>query len=515
MEASPARESTRRVRFVLAERELQARGWRQLKPTRMRGFTLPTAPLQALASLPIKAKLILTHAGIVLLAVLLLLGLTLGSYRSSLEKRLIETCLLTGRQLAESELVKQNLITPANDEIAAAELQAQVVNLQRLGIQGFRFAYVADRQLRLRAHTDFVQRGKTLADGSRAEALRSGSPQLIVDRDILEVAYPVVSRRPGPSGAPEPVPVGLVGVGLSQREVLRPLYRAQRTAAFGIVLVLLVSGMLIAFVADRMTQQVDHLAEGIRRLGRGDLDVRIPAITRDELGTLAHEFNRMILSLREKIEMQKYVSPLTVQMIHRKATVGQSVEISRLQSVSLLFSDVRNFSAIADTLPPPQVVELLNVYLDLQARIVEQCGGMVDKFVGDEVMAVFLGAAQVENALRAACEIQRQVARLNAQRAQGGLLTVQVGIGVHTGPAVTGSVGSRDRRDHTVLGDTVNVAFRLCAMAQPGQILVTEAIAASSKGDYLFSGEQLVQLKGKSRPIRVLELDWRQLAVEA
>ncbi|MDZ7374626.1 MAG: HAMP domain-containing protein [candidate division KSB1 bacterium] len=509
MEGFTANRAKGRTGLSSVAPEHPAQGWERVARPRARVLSVPLAPLRSLASLPIRTKLMLTHAGLVSLAVLLLVWLTLGSYRSSLEGRLVETCLLAARQLAESEVVKTNLIAPGDDEIAGAELQAQVVNLERVGIQGFRFAYVADRQLRLRAHTDFLQRGKAISDTALAAALHYGIPQLLTNRDVLEVAYPVLSRRPTPRGTTERVPVGLVGVGLSRHEVLRPLYRAQRTAALGVLSVLAVSALLIVFVSDRMTQQVDRLVEGIRRLGRGELNVSIQVLTRDELGALAHEFNRMIVSLREKIEMQKYISPLTVQMIRRQTTTGRSNEVSKVQNVALLFTDVRNFSAVADTYPPDQVVEILNVYLDLQAQLVERYGGMVDKFVGDEVMAVFLGPSQVENALRAACEIQKAMVRLNARRAAEGLPTVDVGIGIHSGPAVTGSVGSRERKDYTVLGDSVNVAFRLCSMAQPRQVLVTEAIVAAADPRYIFTGEQSVQLKGRSHPIRVFELDWR------
>ncbi len=502
------------MRFSFAEEQIQAQGWRELRRRRFRFPSLARSNWRPLTGLPIKAKLILTHAGIVFLVVVLLVWLTLGNYRSSLERRLLETCLLTARQLAESELVKANLLSPPEDELASADLQANVLSLAHLGVEGFRFAYVADRSLTIRAHTDFNMRGSKIEQEAFAPAFQLGKPQIRTRGGILEVAYPVVSRRPTPDGHPEPVVVGLVGVGLSRHEVLRPLYRAQRAAALGVVFVLLVSGLLIYFVSDRMTQQVDHLAEGIRRLGRGDLNTEIRVITQDELGTLAKEFNRMIVSLREKLEMQKYVSPLTVQMIHRKATNGAASDVSRLPQVAVVFSDVRNFSALADRLPPRQVVDLLNAYLDLQTRVVEQFGGLVDKFVGDEVMAVFLGKDQLRSAIRAACEIQRKIAELNGRRAAAGQPIAEVGIGIHTGPAVAGSVGSRDRKDHTVLGDVVNVAFRLCSLALPGQILVSERVKNAAGGPFQFGGEQHVRLKGKTQPLRIFELRWSSQAVE-
>jgi len=496
-----------RNRFHLVEANKSQKGWTELKkerPARLR----PSLLLGRLAALPIRVKLVLALAGVVAIVTLSLTWLTLMSFRRSLERRLLETCQLTARHLAESEIVKAHLLSPTLDEVGKAELQENVLSLQRLGIEGFEYAYIADHTGHILAHTDFERRGEVLIDTLVSSLSHKPRPLMLTSKKRLEVIYPVISRLRRANGDVQVVTVGFVGVGLSKSAVFRPLRQAQSAGVAGLVLVLFVSGFLIMLVAEGMTRQVNLISEGIREVGHGNLDVEIPVLTQDELGRLASEFNRMIVSLREKLEMQKYVSKLTVQMIHQKASVGGALEVGKRQEVTVLFCDARDFSRISETLPPEDVVALLNDYLDLLAQIVERNQGVVDKFVGDEVMAVFLGQDRVNAAVRTAVQMQLAVKELNRRRQENGKPTLQIGVGIHAGVVVAGSVGSKNRKDHTVLGDTVNVAFRLCALAGPGQIIVSEAVAQARETNFRLAELAPVRLKGKSQPLAVYEVLW-------
>ncbi|MCH7681326.1 adenylate/guanylate cyclase domain-containing protein, partial [candidate division KSB1 bacterium] len=251
-------------------------------------------------------------------------------------------------------------------------------------------------------------------------------------------------------------------------------------------------------------------SDGARAVGSGNLNVVISVNSRDELGQLAAEFNNMIQHLREKLQMQKFVSKLTVQMI--KDTVGVDGKKTRAanQKVTVLFSDVRNFSSIAEQLKPEEIVKLINIYFDLQTRIIESHKGIVDKFMGDQIMAIFQGRAMADNALLAAVEIQRQIRLINHERDTQGKAILEIGIGINNGSAVLGNMGSADRMDYTVIGDVVNVAARLCAKAAIGQIIMSYDLANKVNGSYPTSRLKSLSVKGRVKKIDVCEVDYNR-----
>ncbi|MFN0064177.1 MAG: response regulator [Myxococcaceae bacterium] len=182
------------------------------------------------------------------------------------------------------------------------------------------------------------------------------------------------------------------------------------------------------------------------------------------------------------------------------------------REVTVLFADIRHFTSLSETLPPEQVVGLLNAVLARLAEAVLTCGGTLDKFLGDGLMAVF-GAPvrRSDDALRAlqsARMMMEAVAELPGST-EGGHL--ELGIGINSGVAIVGNLGSAQRTEYTCIGDAVNVASRLCAIASPGEILV------GSRTRELVGQEHLetlppVKLKGKSQPVEVYRVPWGVVA---
>ncbi|GEM_PF-3339060 len=149
-----------------------------------------------------------------------------------------------------------------------------------------------------------------------------------------------------------------------------------------------------------------------------------------------------------------------------------------------------------------------NGILALQASIVRRHGGDIDKYVGDELVAVFLGEKMAERAIRAAMEIQETLLT-SPHLTQDG--AIGIGIGINTGGMVMGAMGSPDRMDYTVIGDNVNLGARLCSVAKPGQILISESTAKEVRASTAFILQALepMTVKGKEKPISVDEVDWR------
>ncbi len=179
------------------------------------------------------------------------------------------------------------------------------------------------------------------------------------------------------------------------------------------------------------------------------------------------------------------------------------------QKVTVLFADIRGFTAMAESMQPEAVVELLNQFFQSMSEVVFGHGGTLDKYLGDGLMALFgapfTGKQDALQAVRAAIEMQTNLQELN--RTTGHELCI--GIGINTGPAIVGFMGTSRRLDYTALGDTVNTASRLTAAAEPGQILIAAATQEEIPGDVPVRAIPPVRLKGKAAPLRVFEVSWK------
>lgn len=180
------------------------------------------------------------------------------------------------------------------------------------------------------------------------------------------------------------------------------------------------------------------------------------------------------------------------------------------REITVLFADIRGFTALSERTAPEALVSMLNEYFEIMADLVFQHEGTLDKFMGDEVMAVW-GAPlaqpdHVSRAVFAALSMRRAVEDYNRFRIARGEDPLKVGIGINTGEAVAGYMGATRTLSYTVIGDTVNVASRLCGHAGPGDILVSEAVAAQLRNVLEIEAREPATLKGKSQPVPVFAI---------
>jgi class 3 adenylate cyclase len=181
--------------------------------------------------------------------------------------------------------------------------------------------------------------------------------------------------------------------------------------------------------------------------------------------------------------------------------------------VTVLFSDIRGFSTFAEQVPPRQAAEVVGRHLAAMAEVVRAHGGMLDKFAGDAVMAVFGAPKPVADhagrAVRCALAMQRRQAELNAEARALRLPASDIGIGLNTGTVIAGLIGGAGRVDYTVIGDAVNVAQRLQSEAKAGEILASAAtMARCAWPEAQPAGTRL--LKGRQQPVEVYRLQWDQ-----
>jgi adenylate cyclase len=182
------------------------------------------------------------------------------------------------------------------------------------------------------------------------------------------------------------------------------------------------------------------------------------------------------------------------------------------QQVTVLFADIRGFTALSEKEKPEKVVNLLNRYFSVMTDIIFEHGGTLDKYIGDGLMAIFgaptAGEEDALNAVKTAVTMQKRLAQLNTELRAEGYANISVGIGLHTGEATIGYIGSNKRSEYTAIGDTVNLASRLESNAAGGQILMSEATAAASGNLIPVNVREPLTVKNRTQPVNVLEVRW-------
>jgi adenylate cyclase len=430
-----------------------------------------------------------------LVAVLCLAIASLGlvsfrAQRSTLRVETTRRAEVLARQLAAAG--KEALLT--KDDLGAF---SAVKDLQKN--PGVAYAFIQDHKGVIFAHSEQKRKGtpwpgQPPEEPQSVEVSVQGSP-------ILESAVPISVKH-----GDKALRVGTARVGVSLAE-LASAVRAQKLSFVGITSLYVGLGLLISFTLGRLlTQQIVVLMAGMRVVSEGNLNRLVPVTNGDETGKLAETFNDMILKLREKIHMEKYISTSTLQAIKNLKDDQRITLGGERRHVTVLFSDIRGFTTLSEALPAEDVVHILNVYLNLQAEVIENRGGVVDKFVGDEVMALFTEEDGEYQAALAAREIQNFVKSLNEARAHFGKRIVEVGVGLNCGPVIMGNMGSERRMDYTVIGDAINAAARLCGKAGGGQIVASRTVT-DKFGDRVKTRElEPMPLKGKKDPMKVAEI---------
>ena len=258
-------------------------------------------------------------------------------------------------------------------------------------------------------------------------------------------------------------------VSLQSRDLALAPYRSIQIGLLLLGVIAAAAGVAgSAVFARSLTQPIGQLVEATRHVAEGRFDRPLALVRPDEIGDLAASFNLMTAGLRERADMQKFVSHSTVEMIQRHQP---DTELGARRAITLLFCDIRGFTAFAGRHPPEEAVRVLNRYLHLQADLVMRHHGDVDKFMGDAVFAHFYGPDMALDAIRCGVEIQRAVRQ--AATADPALPALAVGIGIATGEVIVGSIGSADRLDYTAVGPAVNLASRLCSAAEAHEILLS------------------------------------------
>ncbi len=282
--------------------------------------------------------------------------------------------------------------------------------------------------------------------------------------------------------------------------------------------VALVAATLMAGgLARSISRPLQQLAAHTKLVAAGDYTQSITLPREDELGQLATAFNHMTAGLAERDRVRNLlgmvVSPeIATQLLQSDLKLG-----GEEREVTILFCDLRDFTSFSEKMAPTEVLALLNRYLDRMSSIIEQHGGVIDKFMGDAIMALFGAPVALPDAAQRAVNAAREMARalvsLNAELHAEGKPALAFGIGINTARVVAGNMGSKTRLNYTVIGDGVNLASRLEGLtkepAYATPIIVSEAtlVAINPRPAARELGE--VKVKGKSDAVKIFALSAR------
>ncbi len=349
--------------------------------------------------------------------------------------------------------------------------------------------YVVDSDTRLVAHPEC--RRAALREQRRARGIFravTGTPTFSVPFGLS----PEFTDDAGKAwlGALESLPeLGwAVVVELDRDIAYGPIVQMKRTMVVGGVATTMGLLVLAVWVARWFTRPIRQLETATRHVARRDFDHRVPVLRNDEIGALAQAFNDMAASLQRSEErllaetrirndLSRYLSPEVVEeIIHHPDRMKLGGE---RRTVTVLFADIVGFTSLAERLRPEEVVAILNELFTFATEIILRRGGTIDKFIGDCIMAVFGAPSSAPDdavrAVQAAEDLMRWIDVGNRRWRKAYDIELQLAIGINTGPVVAGNVGSEKRMEYTVIGDTVNVAARLEALAGPGQILLSHS----------------------------------------
>ncbi|PZO41539.1 MAG: adenylate/guanylate cyclase domain-containing protein [Pseudanabaena frigida] len=313
---------------------------------------------------------------------------------------------------------------------------------------------------------------------------------------------------------------GTFRVGITLRKMDDQIVNAvTKTLAVGAIALFL--GIIAAYYLSWiLSQPILRLRESASRLASGELDHRVTILSQDELGALGRSFNDMSDSLQASFgklqktldSFERFVPEKFLQVIAPRGIENIAVGEYAKHNITILFSDIRGYTALSESQTPEETFKFLNEYIAYVGDAIDEYGGFIDKYIGDAVMALF-DENHTDSALKAAIAMQLALKKFNQKREQLGLRTIASGIGIHRGEVVMGTVGFTSRIDSTVIGDAVNVSSRVEGLTKNYncEILITDAVVSALEHPEDFNldiVDESVKVKGKEMAIKLYRLNF-------
>ncbi len=372
---------------------------------------------------------------------------------------------------------------------------------------GVVYAMVVDMDGKIRAHNDVNMSGKHYSATAGSSVFKTGKDYVINSYMgeagiTYDISTPIFSI-----GATNEI--GRVHLGLSEKAAREAVEKASRYIIYLSAIGLFLGGIGAFLLATMMVKPIKLLVSGVRAIGEGKFHQRINISRKDEIGELTSAFNDMAKGLEEREfirnTFQKFVHKDIVDDLLKnpdKIKVG-----GEKKKVTILFADIRGFTPLSESLPPEEVVALLNQHFSNMLPIINKNGGVLDKFMGDAMMVTFGTPLpkddDVFRAVKTGLMMQHMRRSLNEGRAKEGKGPIYMGVGINTGHVVAGNIGSAERMEYTVLGDVVNIASRIEGLSKDDVVITEDTYREVMNSIVISQEKEEISLKGKSRPVTI------------
>ncbi|MBW7857152.1 MAG: adenylate/guanylate cyclase domain-containing protein [Leptonema sp. (in: Bacteria)] len=310
--------------------------------------------------------------------------------------------------------------------------------------------------------------------------------------------------------------IGYIGIDVSSSNAQTILNTSLQRSFLITILIICLSIFISLYTSRLLTKALQALDMVVQQLSLGNFEVRANVTTHDEVGRLgfglnqmaemiirAQDHNQKMLNASNRFVPQSYIKLLGKRSI-LDLQLGDYVE----KQMTVLFSDIRGFTTLSEKLNPEQNFKFINSFLNKMGPIIRQYEGIIDKYIGDAIMALF--SDQADNAVTAAVEMHNNLLDFNMSRLDGDLQAIKIGIGIHRGDIAVGTIGEKERIDATVIGDTVNFASRLEGLTKiyGANILISKPVLSDLKdlSKYKIRFIDRVIVKGKTKPVPIYEV---------
>ncbi len=297
-------------------------------------------------------------------------------------------------------------------------------------------------------------------------------------------------------------------------EVLAPAESVKREFIKNLAYAFFASIVLISLFSITLTKPIEKLAGLIKQVSKGQFDLNAKKLvnSNDEVGDLALAFDEMTVGLKERDKVKSlfnkfHGSSVANDLINSEVVIG-----GKSKEVIVFFSDIRGFTAFSESRNPQEVVEMLNEYFAVMVDIINKNGGVVDKFIGDAIMAVW-GAPESSptdafKAVTACLQMREALNELNKLRIGRNEDAIKIGMGLHAGDAISGIIGSSERMEYTVIGNTVNTASRVEASTKSfgTDLLITDQVIKKLDQSIMTELAGSAEVKGRSEPIQMFKV---------
>jgi len=295
-------------------------------------------------------------------------------------------------------------------------------------------------------------------------------------------------------------------------EVEAPVRRLLIEFCIGFGVMAIVAVLLGTQISSYVHRPIEALLGMIQRVKQGELSATAAEMGKDEIGQLGAALNDMARALNDRDRIKEIFGRYVTTQVSEEVLKGHVNLGGHARCVTMLISDIRGFTAMSEQMKPEEVVKFLNIYFSGMVDAVFEYGGVLDKFLGDGLLAVFGSFTEQPDhpwrAVSTALRMQATLTKMNEQRAAAGMAAIRIGIGIHTGEVVVGNIGSQKRLEYTVIGDGVNTTSRLQTLNKEfsTMILISETTYASVKDQ--FECRQMPEsiLRGKTNPLKFYEV---------